>query len=522
MSTFDVNKLNEKPPYADFVRDRSKIRYFKDKKEILSENYDAIVIGAGPIGAATATVLARDGRKILVVERSWNMPERFVGELMQPGGIKAMEALGLADVFYGIGAVKVDGYYVGFKSSEVYIPYNTDKETGARLQGASFHHGEFLMNIRAACKAETNVTCLEAEVSELVKSPDLQRIVGVVVTESKGFKDTEAYLDNAADNIDEKKNENKQYSIYAPLVIVVDGIYSKFRADCAVAKKVKPRLISHFVAFTINHEKENPLPRPNNGHVFLQGFTPILMYQMTDTETRVLVDVPGLKLPSQASGALRKYITAAGHHLPEKVKEAYLSDLEKTKRLKVMTNSSLPSHKVSIYGAAFVGDSYNMRHPLTGAGMTVGMWDVYYLTKNLSRSQVKSFTDSKAVLEALDHMYDQRRARALVLNVLSVALYSLFAADNDHYRNLRDACFQYFQLGGDAIDGPSGLLSGTITNPIVLAYHFFAVAIYAMFLEICKAKSATMILPHFFKSLYTLFVAAYIFIPLLLEEILPS
>lgn len=187
-----------------------------------------------------------------------------------------------------------------------------------------------------------------------------------------------------------------------------------------------------------------------------------------------------------------------------------------------MTNSSVPSHKISIKGAAFVGDSYNMRHPLTGAGMTVGMWDVYYLTKNLSSRRMKDYNDPDLILEGLDRMYEERRARAMVLNVLSVALYSLFAADSDPYKTLRDACFQYFLLGGEAIDGPSGLLSGIVTSPLVLAYHFFSVALYAMFLEICKANSIPGVIPQFFKALYTLFVAASIFIPLILEEILPK
>ena len=29
----------------------------------------------------------------------------------------------------------------------------------------------------------------------------------------------------------------------------------------------------------------------------------------------------------------------------------------------------------------------------------------------------------------------------------------------DHLRSLKDACFQYFQLGGECVNGPVGLLS---------------------------------------------------------------
>ncbi|RYF39743.1 MAG: hypothetical protein EOO38_22850, partial [Cytophagaceae bacterium] len=36
------------------------------------------------------------------------------------------------------------------------------------------------------------------------------------------------------------------------------------------------------------------------------------------------------------------------------------------------------------------------------------------------------------------------------------------------------------QLGGTAISEPAGLLSGLIRNPLVLVYHFFSVAFYAV------------------------------------------
>lgn len=43
-------------------------------------------------------------------------------------------------------------------------------------------------------------------------------------------------------------------------------------------------------------------------------------------------------------------------------------------------------------------------------------------------------------------------------------------------------CFRYFQLGGNCVDGPVGLLAGIIRQPLVLFYHFFAVALLAMWL----------------------------------------
>jgi squalene monooxygenase len=48
---------------------------------------------------------------------------------------------------------------------------------------------------------------------------------------------------------------------------------------------------------------------------------------------------------------------------------------------------------------------------------------------------------------------------------------------------LQLGCFRYFQLGGQCLDGPCGLLAGIIRNPFVLIDHFFRVALYAIWID---------------------------------------
>ena len=54
-----------------------------------------VIVGAGVLGSAVAAVLARDGRRVTVVERDLAEPDRIVGELLQPGGYRALKKLGL-------------------------------------------------------------------------------------------------------------------------------------------------------------------------------------------------------------------------------------------------------------------------------------------------------------------------------------------------------------------------------------------------------------------------------------------
>ena len=73
-------------------------------------------------------------------------------------------------------------------------------------------------------------------------------------------------------------------------------------------------------------------------------------------------------------------------------------------------------------------------------------------------------------------------ASSLLVGSLAQALYSLFAANDRQLKALQKGCFNYFQKGGNCVDGPAGLLAGIIRRPIVLVYHFFAVALLAIWI----------------------------------------
>lgn len=50
------------------------------------------------------------------------------------------------------------------------------------------------------------------------------------------------------------------------------------------------------------------LPFAYHGHVILADPSPILFYQISSTEVRCLVDVPGQKVPPIANGAMANYL----------------------------------------------------------------------------------------------------------------------------------------------------------------------------------------------------------------------
>lgn len=117
--------------------------------DTVPRDFDVIVVGAGIAGPAVAVGFAKQGRKVLVLERDLSEPDRIVGELLQPGGIEALKRLGLQHCVDDIGASIVDGYEIFFYDREVRIPYPL-LPNGKPATGRGFHHGRFVMNLRKA------------------------------------------------------------------------------------------------------------------------------------------------------------------------------------------------------------------------------------------------------------------------------------------------------------------------------------------------------------------------------------
>ena len=61
-----------------------------------TNNYDAILIGAGPAGSSAATILAEKGHNVLLIERE-KFPRYHVGESLLPFTFEPLKRLGLID-----------------------------------------------------------------------------------------------------------------------------------------------------------------------------------------------------------------------------------------------------------------------------------------------------------------------------------------------------------------------------------------------------------------------------------------
>ncbi|NXB47891.1 ERG1 monooxygenase, partial [Leucopsar rothschildi] len=444
---------------------------------------EIIIVGSGVLGSSLATVLSRDGRKVTVIERDLKEPDRIVGELLQPGGFNALRDLGLEDTVEGIDSQIVNGYIIHDLESklEVEIPYPTS-EDGRVASGRSFHHGQFIMGLRRAAMAEPNAKFIEGTVLQLLEEDDC--VVGVQ------YKDKET-------------GDTKE--LHAPLTVVADGLFSKFRKNL-ISNKVT--VSSHFVGCIL---KDASQFKANYAELVLAKTSPVLIYKISSTETRVLVDIRG-EMPKN----LKEYMIETIHpQLPDHLKEPFLIAVQND-RLRTMPASFLPPSAVNKKGVLLLGDAYNIRHPLTGGGMSVILNDVK-IWRSLLQDIPDLYEDSDVLKAKRTFYWSRKKSHSFVVNVLAQALYELFAATDDSLHQLKKACFHYFRLGGECVSGPVGLLSVLSPKPMVLIGHFFAVALYAVYF--CFKSESWITTPRaIFNSGAILYRSCSIIFPLIYSE----
>ena len=473
-------------------------------RRIQHHEADVVVVGAGILGCAIAITLARQGRSVILLERSLKEPDRIVGELLQPGGVQALKTLDLDHCLEEIDAVKVKGYEVIYYGAGVEIPYPdiagfwsnrkeasyTNHDRIQRPEGRSFHHGRLIRRLRETAMDEENVTVVETTVTDLIRSAHTGQIVGVnCMTQGKA----DVY--------------------FGLLTVLADGYASKFRKEYINKAPVSK---SKFWGLELI---DADLPRNFHGHVVLGDGAPVLLYQIGTHETRALIDIPeGLPSASPANGGVKGHLrNVVLPSLPPLVQPAFSAALDAGK-LRSMPNSWLPPSTNKTPGMVLLGDAMNMRHPLTGGGMTVAFNDVVLLRDLLSPKVVPNLADTQLVRKQMKTFHWRRKNLTSVINILAQALYSLFAANDPQLKALQLGCFRYFQKGGQCVDGPVGLLAGIIRQPFVLFYHFFAVALLAIQLFI--SGSPWYKLPYsLFSSIGIFYKACVVIFPYIFSEI---
>lgn len=115
-------------------------------------------------------------------------------------------------------------------------------------------------------------------------------------------------------------------------------------------------------------------------------------------------------------------------YVAEHIKEPFIDSVTNG-RVRSMPSSFLPADALEQPGTLILGDAFNMRHPLTGGGMSVALSDIIIWRELLK--QIPSLTDYEALIRASRVFQIKRKNNhSFVVNVLAQALYELFAAND--------------------------------------------------------------------------------------------
>ncbi len=397
-----------------------------------SEQFDIIVIGAGIAGGVFAATQSKE-LKILVIERTLSEQERIVGELMQPDGLAALEKLNLGHLTENIDAQTITGYKL-IKGNENFAIEYTEIDKG--ISGLGLRNGKFLLNIQKNLSNLKNVKLIEGNVIELLESED--GIVGV-----------------------KYQSDGNTIEAKAKLTVASDGHNSFFRKHLSKPEK---KVESYFMGLVLEDLK---LESPSLGNMIVTGDAPILVYPIHSNGYRILVDYPGEKPPRMGTKSIEKFRDDVSQILPEEMIASFHEAI-KNQQVQVMPNHQMKAQAFRKKGAVLLGDSLNMRHPLTGGGMTATFNDIITLNSKLKEVD---FQDEAQLEKAIQDYYNSRSAKVESINILANALYKVFR-DED----LKQACFEYLQKGGEKSTGPLSILAGINKSKKYLLKHFFKVA----------------------------------------------
>lgn len=106
--------------------------------------------------------------------------------------------------------------------------------------------------------------------------------------------------------------------------------------------------------------------------------------------------------------------------VPAELYNKFIEAIEKG-NMRSMPNKSMPASPYSTSGALLMGDAFNMRHPLTGGGMTVALADIVVL-RDLLRP-LSDLHDASALSNYLQAFYTLRKV--IILESFHLIFYAL-------------------------------------------------------------------------------------------------
>ena len=328
---------------------------------------DAVVVGAGPSGAATALHLARAGHLVTVVDRSRFPRDKACGEGLMPPGVAALRRLRVLDAVLAGGAQPLPG--VGY--TQPGVPHTAfaafpAPPGGGPAEGLGVRRLTFDATLVDALRREPMVTLLEGVRAERLLTDRDARVVGVGTSAGP---------------------------LTARVTVAADGLHSTLRAAAGWARPAASRHGRQRYGVA-GHWRVAAQDRP--------GITITLCgdhewYEAPVGPDERLVSLLG---PRRLVGAAaRDYARAARAALP------HLRDVAQTSPPRAAGSFLQRPARICGPGLVLVGDAAGYDDPATGEGLATGL----LLAEALAASLAALLDERLAPAVALARYRDQHR-----------------------------------------------------------------------------------------------------------------
>ncbi len=302
------------------------------------ESVQAIVIGGGPAGSATAWALASQGLDVVVVDKASFPRDKPCAEYLSPQGSRILDAMGVLGTVENAGAAQLSGMRV-------------------RSPDGGIIHGEFAAKHGFSGFRDRGLALRRRHLDPILQQA--ARLAGASVREGVTL-DSLITVGDTVCGVRVRVNGSLR-ELRAPLVIGADGLRSGVARRLGLAAHLPwPRR----VAFVAHYRDVSGIGAHGEMHVEQDGY--VGLADVGHGETNVAIVVPKA-LAKAAAGDSAGFMTrwlARHPQLAARFTEA-------TRVGPVMVTGPFASHARRGWapGAALVGDAADFFDPFTGEGI---------------------------------------------------------------------------------------------------------------------------------------------------------
>jgi 2-polyprenyl-6-methoxyphenol hydroxylase-like FAD-dependent oxidoreductase len=317
----------------------------------MKDRYDVVIVGGGIAGSSLATVLAREGVDVLVLERTTRFVDRVRGEAMMPWGVVESKRTGLYDVFKGLGGVQ----------SETWMQYDEGLPAPFPIPVGAVLPGECPLNVGHPAACQALIETAEDSGAEVVRGVDNVELL----------RDPNGACFTLA---------GETHTVRTPLVVGADGRKSNIRdqAGIVMERQNPPGMIAGLLV-------EPAEPLPEHDIVATEGDMSLLSFLQPQGRTRLyfLMRPEDRDRFTGREGAERFLAATRLRCLP--MADA-LADGRAAGPCATYPGDDAWTAQPFADGVVVIGDAAGYNNPIIGQGLSLSMRDVRLVSEALTGS----------------------------------------------------------------------------------------------------------------------------------------